>query len=81
MSVYGRTIPITDDHLCAGGQYGKDACEGFGGAPLLVKHNDVHYQVRYQGHRKGKWRLMLGNMDCLIAGCIKGLGKGGLNNR
>lgn len=47
VSVYGRTIPITDDHLCAGGQYGKDACEGFGGAPLLVKHNDVHYQVLY----------------------------------
>lgn len=45
VAVYGRSIPITDDHLCAGGEYGKDACEGFGGAPLIVRHNDVNYQV------------------------------------
>lgn len=44
-NVYSRTIPITENHLCAGGQYGKDACEGFGGAPLVVKHNDMYFQV------------------------------------
>lgn len=45
VNVYSRLIPITENHLCAGGQYGNDACEGFGGAPLLVKHNDIYYQV------------------------------------
>ncbi|XP_050305448.1 phenoloxidase-activating factor 3-like [Anthonomus grandis grandis] len=43
--VYGKTLPITDDQICAGGQSGQDACSGFGGAPLLVKHSDTYYQV------------------------------------
>lgn len=44
--VYGRTLPITEEQLCAGGELGNDACSGFGGAPLLVKHGDTYYQVR-----------------------------------
>lgn len=30
--------------MCAGGE-GKDACQGFGGAPLIIKENDVTYQI------------------------------------
>ncbi|RZB40318.1 venom protease-like, partial [Asbolus verrucosus] len=45
-SVYGKTLPITEDQLCAGGEAGNDACSGFGGAPLLVRHGDTHYQVK-----------------------------------
>uniref|UniRef100_A0A1B6DLX7 CLIP domain-containing serine protease n=2 Tax=Clastoptera arizonana TaxID=38151 RepID=A0A1B6DLX7_9HEMI len=33
--VYGDVIPITVDQLCVGGEDRKDACSGFGGAPLL----------------------------------------------
>jgi secreted trypsin-like serine protease len=44
-SVYGKTLPITDNQLCAGGETGNDACAGFGGAPLMVRHGDTHYQV------------------------------------
>ncbi|KAF7286799.1 hypothetical protein GWI33_004204 [Rhynchophorus ferrugineus] len=43
--VYGRTLPISDEQVCAGGQRGQDACSGFGGAPLLVKHSSTYYQV------------------------------------
>jgi hypothetical protein len=45
-SVYGKTLPITDNQLCAGGETGNDACAGFGGAPLMVRHGDTHYQVK-----------------------------------
>ncbi|KAL3288181.1 hypothetical protein HHI36_002631 [Cryptolaemus montrouzieri] len=44
-TVYGKTLPVTDDQLCAGGEFGKDACSGFGGAPLLVQHGEIFYQV------------------------------------
>nr|XP_022916219.1 venom protease-like [Onthophagus taurus] len=44
-NVYGNTLPISDDQLCAGGDAGKDACSGFGGAPLLTRSGDSHYQV------------------------------------
>nr|XP_023030360.1 serine protease easter-like [Leptinotarsa decemlineata] len=43
--VYGRTLPVTDEQVCAAGEQGNDACSGFGGAPLLVRHGDTHYQV------------------------------------
>ncbi|KAK9892088.1 hypothetical protein WA026_018289 [Henosepilachna vigintioctopunctata] len=44
-SVYGKTLPVTDDHLCAGGDFGNDACSGFGGSPLLVQQGNTFYQV------------------------------------
>ncbi|CAH0551632.1 unnamed protein product [Brassicogethes aeneus] len=44
-NVYGKTLPVTEEQVCAGGQLGNDACSGFGGAPLLVKHGDTFYQV------------------------------------
>ena len=44
-NVYGSTLPVSDDQLCAGGQAGNDACSGFGGAPLMVRQGDVYYQV------------------------------------
>ncbi|XP_060517431.1 CLIP domain-containing serine protease B4-like isoform X2 [Cylas formicarius] len=43
--VYGKTLPVSEDQVCAGGEPGQDACSGFGGAPLLVKHGDTYYQV------------------------------------
>lgn len=45
VNVYGQTLPISDDQVCAGGELGNDACSGFGGSPLLVKHGDTFYQV------------------------------------
>ncbi|KAG5865155.1 hypothetical protein JTB14_009398 [Gonioctena quinquepunctata] len=45
IKVYGRTLPVSDEQVCAGGQPGNDACSGFGGAPLMVRHGDTHYQV------------------------------------
>ncbi|XP_028136341.1 phenoloxidase-activating factor 3-like [Diabrotica virgifera virgifera] len=45
VQVYGRTLSVTEDHLCAGGEAGNDACSGFGGAPLIVRHGNTHYQV------------------------------------
>lgn len=45
VNVYGRTLPISEDQLCAGGELGRDACTGFGGAPLLVRHGETYYQV------------------------------------
>ncbi|CAH1955474.1 unnamed protein product [Acanthoscelides obtectus] len=44
--VYGRTLPVSlEENVCAGGEVGNDACSGFGGAPLVVKHADTFYQV------------------------------------
>lgn len=43
--VYEDVIPVTQDHLCIGGERNKDACAGFGGAPLL--HLDTSDQPRY----------------------------------
>ncbi|KAJ8930576.1 hypothetical protein NQ314_016608 [Rhamnusium bicolor] len=34
--VYGKTLPISEEQVCAGGELGNDACSGFGGAPLIV---------------------------------------------
>lgn len=47
-NVYGTTLPVTDDQICAGGETGNDACSGFGGAPMLVKHGDTFYQVIFK---------------------------------
>ncbi|XP_065167963.1 phenoloxidase-activating factor 3 [Atheta coriaria] len=44
-NVYGNTLPITDNHLCAGGELGHDACSGFGGAPLMIQQGDTYYQI------------------------------------
>ncbi|XP_052132554.1 CLIP domain-containing serine protease B9-like, partial [Frankliniella occidentalis] len=33
--VYERVVPVTSDQLCVGGEQGRDACSGFGGAPLV----------------------------------------------
>ncbi|XP_017772529.1 PREDICTED: venom protease-like [Nicrophorus vespilloides] len=44
-NVYGNTLPITEQNVCAGGEKGNDACSGFGGAPLLVQHGAYYYQV------------------------------------
>lgn len=43
--IYGKTLPVSEDQVCAGGDRGQDACSGFGGAPLLVKHSETYYQV------------------------------------
>ncbi|KAF2902632.1 hypothetical protein ILUMI_03554 [Ignelater luminosus] len=45
VNIYGRTLPITEYQLCAGGEHGKDACTGFGGSPLLQSEGDTYYQV------------------------------------
>ena len=38
------TKSIDGEWMCAGGE-GKDACQGFGGAPLLIKENGVFSQI------------------------------------
>lgn len=43
--VYEGVIPVTQDHLCVGGERNKDACSGFGGAPLF--YLDSSDQPRY----------------------------------
>lgn len=43
--VYGKTLPISEEQVCAGGEREQDACSGFGGAPLLVRHSETYYQV------------------------------------
>jgi hypothetical protein len=32
--------------MCAGGE-GRDACQGFGGAPLVIRENGVYSQVSF----------------------------------
>ncbi|XP_054264176.1 venom protease-like [Macrosteles quadrilineatus] len=46
--VYDDVIPVTQDHLCVGGEKNKDACSGFGGAPLVYldrTDQPKYYQV------------------------------------
>ncbi|XP_014281648.1 phenoloxidase-activating factor 3 [Halyomorpha halys] len=46
--LYGASVPITGKHLCIGGEAGKDACSGFGGAPLIFLDPRTHsryYQI------------------------------------
>ncbi|CAG9788071.1 unnamed protein product [Diatraea saccharalis] len=43
--IFGETVPVHEGQLCAGGEEGKDACSGFGGAPLLLMRNNVYVQV------------------------------------
>ncbi|KAF5307158.1 hypothetical protein FQR65_LT00674 [Abscondita terminalis] len=44
-NVYGRTLPITENHLCVGGVAGRDACDGFGGSPLIEQQNGRHFII------------------------------------
>ncbi|CAH0400022.1 unnamed protein product [Chilo suppressalis] len=43
--IFGETVPVHEGQLCAGGEEGKDACSGFGGAPLLFMRDNVYVQV------------------------------------
>ncbi|KAJ1528430.1 hypothetical protein ONE63_006842 [Megalurothrips usitatus] len=45
--VYERVVPVTSDQLCVGGEPGRDACSGFGGAPLvsLDATGSRYYQI------------------------------------
>lgn len=45
--VYERVVPVTSDQLCVGGERGRDACSGFGGAPLVALDatGSRYYQV------------------------------------
>lgn len=44
--IFGESVPVNEGQMCAGGEEGKDACSGFGGAPLIF-YRDGHYvQVR-----------------------------------
>ncbi|XP_063229254.1 phenoloxidase-activating factor 3-like [Bacillus rossius redtenbacheri] len=46
--LYNALVPISSRQLCVGGEEGKDACSGFGGAPLLLLDHierKKYYQV------------------------------------
>lgn len=46
--VYGGVAPVTQNQICVGGEAGKDACSGFGGAPLILLDHYTrrrYYQV------------------------------------
>ncbi|XP_030023450.1 CLIP domain-containing serine protease 14D isoform X2 [Manduca sexta] len=43
--VFGESVPVHEGQLCAGGEEGKDACSGFGGAPLLLKRDGKYVQL------------------------------------
>ncbi|XP_028034685.1 phenoloxidase-activating factor 1-like isoform X1 [Bombyx mandarina] len=43
--VFGESVPVHEGQLCAGGEEGKDACSGFGGAPLLIKRDGKFLQT------------------------------------
>ncbi|GBP31772.1 Phenoloxidase-activating factor 3 [Eumeta japonica] len=42
---FEESVPVQEGHLCAGGEEGKDACTGFGGAPLLLRRGVGYEQV------------------------------------
>lgn len=44
--IFGSSVPIHEGQLCAGGEEGRDACSGFGGAPLLLYRDGKYVQVR-----------------------------------
>jgi len=41
----GRRFELTAGELCAGGEAGKDSCDGDGGAPLVCKSQSGHWHV------------------------------------
>jgi len=41
----GRRFELTDGELCAGGEAGKDSCDGDGGAPLVCQSQSGHWHV------------------------------------
>ncbi|CAH2090287.1 unnamed protein product [Euphydryas editha] len=43
--IFGESVPIHEGQLCAGGEEGKDACSGFGGAPLILNRDGQYVQV------------------------------------
>ncbi|XP_041981736.1 CLIP domain-containing serine protease 14D-like [Aricia agestis] len=43
--VFGESVPIHEGQICAGGEAGRDACSGFGGAPLLLNRDGSYYQI------------------------------------
>ncbi|KAM3962003.1 CLIP domain-containing serine protease B4 [Aphomia sociella] len=43
--IFGESVPVHEGQLCAGGEEGRDACSGFGGAPLLLNRNGQYFQV------------------------------------
>ncbi|CAG9583148.1 unnamed protein product [Danaus chrysippus] len=43
--VFGESVPIHEGQLCAGGEEGKDACSGFGGAPLILNRDGQFVQI------------------------------------
>ncbi|KAK4885517.1 hypothetical protein RN001_001788 [Aquatica leii] len=45
LNIYGSRIPISENHLCVGGVAGRDACDGFGGSPLIEQQNGKHFII------------------------------------
>ncbi|XP_048483272.1 CLIP domain-containing serine protease 14D isoform X2 [Plutella xylostella] len=43
--IFGESVPVHEGQLCAGGEEGRDACSGFGGAPLLLNRDGKSVQI------------------------------------
>ncbi|CAH2041507.1 unnamed protein product, partial [Iphiclides podalirius] len=43
--IFGESVPVHEGQLCAGGEEGRDACSGFGGAPLLLNRGGQYIQI------------------------------------
>ena len=41
----GRNFRLSPSEVCAGGEEGKDACDGDGGAPLVCQSKDDRWHV------------------------------------